>query len=724
MVVGPHDAFSRDLKTTQRLIVTLDISADQAPEYLCIVSESRSCPDKSEDSNGQLIRENDCATRELADLQDIGSLPADLSAGDVPISAPSRQTAVRRYKNTIETVSLDPDLIGALQSASRRESVMCDEMHEGCTPKVHLSAFASSGRIICGRDGAVIPSAHNARVAFIAISYHEGESRSGVQKVELHGTSATLSLQRELAASNFAFAQVIGGDYAFSATTSIGTNERIMVELHPRCALFGVELPARPLEVQLVRARIHVDGWGSKHDSKVLAQCMPSVSRTILPMNVPYIDSPGSKHLTLQIAGERDPATLEATWSGPVPASAPRLAYRSVEFSWRRNCLTGEWPTSELSARDASWNARCPRATIEGVSVCTVDDQADDRETCKYRCDIADSMSALSFPANVLFDRMRVQGGQDQIVYSWHDTISFFGQELRSFVAPSDRVITLEFADPPSWQDRAGDTLDGVRVRAPVGSLETIDLTTPSQRELLPSWIPISTRNITCSSRVSVSISGASDFSERSFSVNGGRVVLGRPHEFRSPWHPGFIVGGGVLGNPSEPTGGLYIPRRGTPYLTIGGVLERYIDHWPAAIEFRALIDLSKSIFVVCATQACSQDGSTVMRAWYGRANFGASLLWWETRRLHTGAGVAFSMGFPLLDDDVSQVGSLRFSLVTELLDLQVRLGRRTWLDTTFGFRWGEEHNYCMASPCNQQPPDKSWPVRYNSPFLVTRIRL
>lgn len=708
---------------SQRLIVSLDVPADQSPEYLCIVSESRSCPQGSEDSNGDLIREADCATRELADLQDIGSLPADLSVGDVPIAAPQKQAAVRHYKNHSETVRLDSVLIAALQNASQRESAMCDERHEGCTARVRLSAFEKSGRIICGRDGAVIPSAHNGRVAIVSLSYHEGEARSGVQRVELHGTNATLFLQQELAASNFAFAQVIGGDYAFSTVSSIGTNERIVVALHPRCTLFGAELPRRPVVAPLAQARIYLDSWGSKNDSKRIAQCIPNGSGTTLPINIPYIENPGTKRLIVHVAGNRDPIGLEATWSGPIPPSTLKLAHRNFEFEWRRSCLAGEWPASEPSTRDATWSARCPRATVEGVSVCSIVDQGDNKSFCKYRCNIAESIPALLLPVDIEFDRVRSQGDQDQIVYSWHDTVSFSGQELRSFVAPSERMITLEFADPTSWQDRAGDTLDAVRVTAPSGSRETIDLTTPGDRELLPSWIPISAPNITCSSRVSVSIFGASSYSERSFAVAGGRVVLGRPQGLRSRWHPMFMAGGGVLGIPRERSSALYIPRRGTPYVTVGGVAEMYLDSLPAAVEFRALFDVSKTTFGICPDETCSHD-TTLGRAWYGRANFGASLFWWVSRRLHAGAGVALGVGVPLFDDDISDVGSVRFSFVTELIDLQARLGRNAWLDAAFGIRWGEEHNYCRSRPCNEQPAEDSWPVRYNSPFIVTRVRL
>ncbi len=90
--------------TSQRLIVTLEVAADQAPEYLCIVSASRSCPDGSEDNNGELIHEAGCATRELSDLQNLGSLPADLSVGDVAIAAPRTEVAVRHYQTHSETV--------------------------------------------------------------------------------------------------------------------------------------------------------------------------------------------------------------------------------------------------------------------------------------------------------------------------------------------------------------------------------------------------------------------------------------------------------------------------------------------------------------------------------------------------------------------------------------------------------------------------------------------
>lgn len=706
---------------SQRLIVTLDVASDQAPEYLCIVSESRSCPDGSEDSNGNLIREAGCATRELSDLQEIGSLPADLSGGDVSISAPEKQTITRHYNNRPELIHFDADLIGALQTVSHRRGTMCDDTHEGCAAKVQLSAFEKFGRIICGRDGSAAVSGHNGRVAIVALSYHEGESRSGVQKVELHGTSATLSLQREIAASNFAFTQVIGGDYAFSATTSIGTNERIVVALHPRCTLFGVEFPRRSLAISLAQANIHLDGWGTNPASMKLTTCRPNVQRTTLPINIPYIESPGTKRLIVNAGSDRDSVVLEATWNGPLPPTPLVLAHRSFEFMWRRDCLVGEWPSAEENFRDASWNAMCPRATIEGSLRCAMIDQLD-KSMCKYRCEIADSIPALPLPANVQFDRIRAQGEQGQVLYSWRDTISFSGQELQSFVAPSDRALTLEFADRLSWQDRAGDKLDEVRVIAPGGSFSSIDLTSQGDRELLPPWILVSTPNITCSSRLRVAILGASTYGEQTFAVDSGRVVLDRLDSYKVYWHPWFMFGAGTLGIPPESTLGLYIPRRSTPYLTIGESVERYIDRWPAAIEFRGLLDLAKTTYGVVISGADRDEGKiTLGRVWYVRVNFGVNLLWWLSRRLHVGGGIGVGIGFPTSETDDGKVGTARWSFITELVDVQARLRRSIWLDVAVGIRWGEERNYFKTRLFDDPVPNA---VRLNNPFITIRVKL
>lgn len=725
LLSGIQDTIAKTPQRSQRLIVSLDVPADQAPEYLCIVSESRSCPDGSEDSNGKLIHEADCATREISDLQDVGSLPADLSLGDVSITAPERQTVVRRYNNRSETVSLGFDLIGALQSLSRPARAMCDEMHEGCSPKVRLSAFEKSGRIICGRDSSITPSAHNGRVAIVALSYHEGESRSGVQKVELHGTSATLFLQHELAASNFAFAQVIGGDYAFSARTSIGTNERIVVALHPRCTLLGVELPRHSVATPLAKVSISLDAWGTNPAPVNIAVCTPNMRGNTLPLSIPYMESPGTKRLIVSAGMDQSPLVLEATWSGALPPSSLGLAHRRFEFVWRRDCLSGAWPASERSSRDASWNARCPRAAVEGLPGCVIIDQPDE-SLCRYRCEVADSIPAVLLPLRVQLDRMRAQGDQDEVVYSWRDTVLFAGQELRSFVAPAERAVALEFADPTSWQDRGGDTLNSVRITAPGGSVERVDLTSQGGRELLPPWIPVATPNITCSSRLRVTISGASSYGERSFAVAGGRVVLDDPHRFRPHWHPRLMIGVGTLAVPSEPTSALFVPRHSAPYATIGGVAEMYIDALPAAIEFRALLDITKTNFFDCLEKSCLRDESTHGRAWYTRSNFGASFLWWMARRLHIGAGLALGVGVPLFEEDMENVGPLRLSFVTELIDLQARLGDNAWLDVAVGVRWGEEHNYFI----NTNPTfDGQFsvtldPVRYSSPFITTRIRL
>ena len=186
------------------------------------------------------------------------------------------------------------------------------------------------------------------------------------------------------------------------------------------------------------------------------------------------------------------------------------------------------------------------------------------------------------------------------------------------------------------------------------------------------------------------------------------------------------MIGGGTLGVPSERSPAPYVPRASTPYVTIGGVAEMYIDYWPATIEFRALFDITKTAFFEnCQEESCPRDESTHGRAWYTRANLGASFLWWVSRRLHAGAGLALGVGTPLFDDDIPKVGSFTPSFVTELVDMQARLGHNTWLDVAVGIRWGEEHNYSKGRLSSNSPAsDEIKPVPYSSPFVTARIRL
>jgi len=151
-----------------------------------------------------------------------------------------------------------------------------------------------------------------------------------------------------------------------------------------------------------------------------------------------------------------------------------------------------------------------------------------------------------------------------------------------------------------------------------------------------------------------------------------------------------------------------------------------YVDYWPAAIEFRTLLDITKTTFFEnCQEAICPRDGSTHGRAWYARANIGASFLWWVSRRLHAGAGLALGVGVPLFDEDIPRVGSFTPSFVTELVDMQARLGRNAWLDVAVGIRWGEEHNYSKGTLSeNSQASDNLKSVSYSSPFVTARIRL
>jgi hypothetical protein len=701
-----------------RLIMSLDVPIEQTPEYLCIVSTSRSCPaGQPEGSGGELLVEKGCQTRELSDLQDIGSLPANLGGGDIAFAPPVRETA-RRYNSRRENeVAFDQPLWEALKSLShRRRTPACDDAHDGCTPKVRLSGFdhpdngdrtkktvavatrRAEPTILCGRDELV----RSGRVAILSLAYHGGESGSAVQRIELRGTSATLLLRHDLPASSYAFAQVLGGDYVFSHTEAIGTNERITVTLRPRCTLFSAQLPIHALDAPLAGADLQVDIWGEPGAREPIASCKPRVQPSTLPINIPYLDDAETKRLVVREAAPESEASpaLEATWNGPLPEHPLRLAYRRFELVWRRHCLAGEWPASEPVVRDHSWDRRCPRATVDDVLRCTVVDQPD-TEVCRYRCTIDASSPPMPLPSSVRFERFRRLGDEDRLLYAWNDRVSYSRQELSSFVADAELKVVVDIPDPAAWRSRVGNEIDRIDV--------SIDSADQPQRipigEALPTaWTVIAAPSATCSSQFRIDIVGARAFARRRIFLDRRRsLVLTSPTEYPDRLHATFTIGVGML-LPNDPGSGF----RGEPYAVAGIGGERYFDRpWSWALEASLLYEPTYTAYGAVPRPYATRTDPINVAYHRGMIEI-AGVTWGHNRYWEAGPLVGGGIGGPMFRG-ADQVGPLHWFVLGGLL---VRfnpfpLTAHAAFEIDGGLRWGERHEYFGVDAQGHARPDR-----------------
>lgn len=744
-------------RTSQKLIMSLDVPSDQVPEYLCIVSTSRVCPKGSEDANNNLLHENDCFTRELSDLQSIGSLPADLSGDDVAIRAPApgKDTVVRYHGSRKDEVTFAsvPDLWNALQSLSRGRQETCEQEHHGCAPRVRLTKFARAGRIVCGSD----PSNHNGRVAIVELSYHLGETRSGVQEVQLQGTSATLRLDREVPALNVAQAAVLGGDYVFSPTASLGTHERIAVTLRPRCTLVGMGLPTHSATLRLVEATIQLDPWrslsrsfgaelarysamvrfieaaihagmpeASRKRRSIVTRCIPTPQQDVLPINIPYRDEAGTKRLVVATAAARSPNSnissrsddqattiLESIWNGSLPSSTPRLGFRRFEFSWHRDCLVGQWSPLQGRVHDDSSNGICPRATIDESFRCSIIVQPD-TATCKYRCEVDDANPPLLLPIGVRFDRIvHYDQDQEQLLYSWHDTLSFSGQELSSSVDPRERKVIVQISEPDAWKSRPGNEVERAEVRS--GSLDhqqTIFI-----GDAPPAWTTIAAPEATCTSRFAVDIIGARSFARRDLSLEPtGNLVLPALGDFWDVFHLTLLIGGGFLFPQNEPLG----KPRGELHGTIGAGGEIYLaNHFPDAFEFGVIYEPGYIAYGAIPNPQ-TMDQSKISVPYQRLMLEFAGTYWGHNRTWQVGLMGGGGAGGPIFGETEKVGGFHKFIFGGALARWHFfPSSLHAAIELDGGVRWGEAREYFGTTEAGD-PND----ARFHGEPAITELRL
>jgi len=668
--------------------IAIDVPLDQSPQFVCVVGERPSCEPDAFDGS-RIVNEQRCRTRELADLVKAKSLRFDGNTKQGDFSAPDPSALAGKLGG----VDLPPTLSAALSKLARIPSQKCEEAHGGCAPRIDLHGYfdeddALTGRIICGRDDTL----NSGRVAILSLKFHE--TAIGIRGITLHGTSVRLLLDDNLEPRNIMFMQVIGGHYAPSTRSAIGPANHSTIALQPRCTPFIAELPPRfpkPIKtVTLTADSPSTDAAACTATQARSMTCTADEHGDQLPIQIPFGESSRRTALSVTTASNdgADTATFEASWSDALPPRPLRLAVRSLEFSWHRDCLSGTWPEKAPEGQQ-EWSASCPRASIaEAGEACRLISVHAD--ICHYRCTAARGTAPFSLPVGVQFDRVRTSTANEgeEVVYSWHDTIHVAGEHLRSFAAPADRRLFLELTPPELWVDRAGDAYDEVRMVFPSGTAQNVELTRTRTGERLP-WYEISAPNTACTDRVRIAIFGSHVYNERTYSARGGRIVLSDPTENRSRINLWVTGGLGVVEQRlPAPKGDFELAG------LLGGHFEQYA--WLGAFEFGTIAQITQTGAV---RASASGTATTIDEIPFVRADLRAGYEFWVMPNLHLGGSAGVGIGAPVFNDDQAKVGFGRPSLIVEA-NARIRLARHLgrWSEIAAGIRLGEAHRVVPES--------------------------
>jgi hypothetical protein len=735
---------------SKALVVALDVPEARTPDWLCVVTKI-SCK-----------QANNCGAGELSRIEPALEERVPLRYG-VRVDPDPR--------------GLDAALIGALRALRRppsRDHLCSNEDYGACNPEIDLRQFKKTepepsgklaGRMTCtSRLGAELassgpkvasrtaldpgdlatPSFTGRRVAVIGLTFG-GDPRapvSGIQQIKLVGTTASIIFERALPTSIITFVQVLGGDYAASGFSAIGTNENVVVKLHPRCSPYLIDSPAHTVPVALVsihstslvasarRASAYQrDPATLEPEMRELADprngmhCVPShpTSRT-LAVEIPYI-SGEEKKLTVVYGTKPRPTTSEVSWTEPLPTGTPKLGVRSIQFSWQRpiGCLADRWRVSAPDVEQGEWSPSCPRATISNSTTCRVispepASYQEELPACEYRCDIRDELDTLPIPLAVQFDRIRTDPGhrRPEIVYSWRDTVEFAGQTLTSMVGSADRRVMLEFDDPYAWIDQLGDAFDGIRVVTGNAS-DQLDMTSRGPQQIPPRWVSLSTPGRTCGDRIRLAIFGTRHYDEQTFEVKRGRIVLSGPAAYgRKNMRPYFLAGGGATYRD--------FPREAAPNVQIGVGVQRDLGG-PLSLDVELGGQLTRTFYQ--GVELTPFRMARLSSVPYIRFDLRAGLELALSRRWNLGALFGGGLGTPFWFAHHHAVGTIRFSTVTEaqlaFTMFPKHIPTRAWLILGVGVRLFEEHMDYTTDFLGSPTPNLG---RDSQSYILLRLRV
>jgi hypothetical protein len=647
-----------------------------------------------------------------AELSDIASLfvPIAESSGDRHrrlVSAPDAARVEQALHGL--PVEIKDALLTLIQRPLPKKSCG-DEDHEACVPELDLREVGSKGpsveaefpgQIMCtsrrgtrssnhddGRAGRRDAAVGRERVAFMALTFNKPIQAVG-QVVQLFGTTATIRIDSPRFpdkrmpphAELRAMVRMVGGDYATSESSTFISSEPVPVRLHPRCHRAVAEVPAHAVPIESISLEV----TGAKP-----ATCTPEdTGAGSIPLVLPF--SPGGEKQLVATYQTTPPTTAEARWSGSMPPWPLRLGVHSIQFSWRRpvGCLADQW--SELVPRiegmPVTWTESCPRATLPYATECSVTEQRSngDVTACEYHCEARGTL--LQLPIPVTFDRVRVrphaQQPREEVLYSWRDQVESMGHELTSVVAPADRRVMLEFADPSDWKDRFGDQIDAIKVVSGQSTTQ-LDLRAPDRADVPPRWVSLPSAGRTCSDRVRVAVTGTRHYNETTFEVTEGRIELRNPSRYRpNLLFYGLAGAGELLRHP-------FSNARSAAFADLG--LGGQVDlggSWSLNVEVIGQLTHTFYEGIELSTQRAA-DFTAVP---YLRFDLRGAVEWWYSRRLGGAVAVGVGLGTPLDSSDAHLVGALRLSMPWEVQPVFVALlPRRLWFLPGLGCRTLEKH--------------------------------
>lgn len=744
---------------TNAFVISLDVPEERAPEWLCVLTHvacrtEKNCPETAELS---LIEDV---------LEDHGGGRYGFRSGP---AQPPGKAAPGNIEAALRSLIRTPP---AERVCSREDYAACspeiDLRQFGWMTRARRSSTSPrfSGRIACGvrRDTQTSIGDHvgtdleapgaegsfaDKRVAFIALTFRDAfQDGLGIQGVKLVGTTATVLFENSLASSTAAVVQVVGGDYAASKASTFATSGNAIVKMTPRCNRFIAEVPAHVAPIESISldsasleaaaareagrardtrhpshadplGRLRLHGPAQAHRG---ATCTPAntTSRAIA-IELPVTPSGEEKLLTVSYATE--PATTsEVRWTDPVPPAPLKLGVRSIEFRWRRpvGCLAERWsepmPVIAETAR-SQWTRSCPQATLSATTICDVisrdpAENGGELDACEYHCQVEDRLEPRTLPVAVTFDRIRPNPTtqRPEIVYSWHDTLEYSGQELTSVVAPADRRVMLEFKDPSDWRDRDGDEIDAIEIVSGPSS-NRLELRGRDKAEEPPRWVSLPTAGRTCTDRVRVAVIGTRRYDDTSFEVKNGRVELARPYEYRPHLLFYGLIGSGALFRSltSNVTSKATSNVRSATFGDIG-LGGQYDLGGPWSLDLELTGQLTH-------TFGFDPSGQSDVRAVsYLRFDARGALEWWHHRRFGAALGAGVGLGTPLAFADDRIVGDVQFSTLLEAQPLIFTMfPRRLWFLAGAGFRLLEQHvdraMDSVGSPTSNLERDPQWYV-------------
>ncbi|HEY4244851.1 MAG TPA: hypothetical protein VGM88_33780 [Kofleriaceae bacterium] len=602
-----------------RLVIALDVPGGELPGTLCVVSRTPSTE-----------------TTPLATL--FGTASAQ---GDVGMSW-YHLFALENFHH--------PQLPGDVQTALERLVDGSSHPCEDCRTSLRLPARviehdAPAGHIICGRN-----SSGGDRVAFVFLDFSIADGAAGVFEVELVGSVATLDFRYPLKSTAYPVAQIIGGDYVASGSSSYGTRERIQLTLQPRYVTVPIELPPG----------ISPDAVGPPMFSfATVERERPNVGALRRLNDALYLDVPNERSgtkvtLTFAMAAHPETPMLQTSWIGGLP-SPLRPGLRDPEFSWRPPCL------SDLYGAHPSPTATCPTALVAGKTYAGA--YADG--LCRYH---GAPKAPLALPAPVHFERRQLFG--------WDDILEAAGDTLGSFVPPDGRKVVVTL-DPETWDPH--EWLDEVELVLPTGTTSRIDLGKQT------SWKAISTPNIGCSDTIRLRLRGEHIYQERAFAAEGGVVPLEAPSRYRARNHFALLFGASFTDSVGDHQDHLTNRARFGTALVLGGALEIYLSALHA-LEVEVTSSTSRAALVDLPTP------TTVAfdRVWYERWDVRVTHELWVAKRLHVGYSVGAGFAVPLLTEDDEKFGALRFSALAAV-NLRMVLGHQRF-EGVLGVRLFEHH--------------------------------